>query len=154
MTEECAAAGRRRRDEIFKNGKLRERFAEGYKFARTGVAEGDAASEAFEVLNAAQFLANFAADDGLLDQMGHGVEACLDGRAIDERAKNPGAQEAGAHAGDGDIERGDQSGWDIFAGVIGKNRIEQFEIADGDGIKDQRVVLFVVADAIEVTKGF
>src|SRR5258708_21553100 len=87
--EESAASGRRRRDEIFENGKLREGFAEGYEFAWTGVTEGDAASEAFEVLNAAQFLANFAADDGLLGEVSDGVEACFDGLAIDERAKHP-----------------------------------------------------------------
>ena len=31
--------------------------------------------------------------------------------------------------------------------------IEEFEIADGDGVEDQGVVLFVVADAIEVAEG-
>jgi len=150
--EESAAASRRRRDEVFKNGKLRQGFAEGYKFAWTRVAERDAAGQSLEVLNAAQFLANFAADDRLLDQMGHGVEACLDGRAIDERAKNPEAQEAAPMPVT--VTSSAATKWlDIFAGVVGKNRIEQFEIADRNWVEDQRVVLFVVADAIEVTKG-
>jgi len=38
----------------------------------------DAAGEAFEILNAAEFLADFAADDGLLQEMGYGAEAGFD----------------------------------------------------------------------------
>ena len=48
---------------------MREGLAEGEEFARRSKAEGDAAGEAFEVLNAAKFLADFAADDGLLQKM-------------------------------------------------------------------------------------
>ncbi len=90
----------------------------------------------------------------MLHELRDGVEAGFDGFAVDERAKNPGAQQARAHSGDGDIERGEQRGWAAAAGFFGEDRIDEFEIADGDGIEDQRVVLLVVADAVEVAKGF
>jgi len=44
---------------------------------------------------------------GLLQAGGDGAEAGVDGVEIDERAKHPGAEHTGAHAGDGGIERGD-----------------------------------------------
>ncbi len=38
-------------------------------------------------------------------------------------------------------------------GFFGKNRSDEFEIANGDGIENQRVVLFIIADAVEVAEG-
>ena len=35
-------------------------------------------------------------------------------------------------------------------GFLGENRREQFKVADGNGIEDQRVVLFVVANAVQM----
>ena len=37
---------------------------------------------------------------------------------------------------------------------FGEDGGDEFEIADGDGIEDERVVLFVEADAIEMAEGF
>src|SRR5580765_2273986 len=82
------------------------------------------------------------------------IEARVDGGAINERTKNPGTQKAGAHTGDGDVKSGDERGGSVFAGVVGKNRREEFEVANRDGIEHQRVVLFVVANAIDVAQGF
>src|SRR5262249_22671461 len=107
-----------------------------------------------EVLNGAELFANFAADNGLLDEVGSGLEASFDGSALDERAKNPVAKKTSAHAGDGDVEGGDESGGSVFAGVIGKDVSEEFEVADRDGIEDERIVLLVVADAVEVLESF
>ena len=133
---------------------MRQGAAESDKFARRGETQGDAAGQALEVENAAKLFADFAADDGLLDELGDGVEAGFDGFAVDERAENPGAQQARAHAGDGDVEGGEQRGRSGAAGFFGEDRIDELEIADGDGIEDQRVVLLVVADAVEVAEGF
>jgi class 3 adenylate cyclase len=148
--KELAATDGRRRDEVAQDGKLGQGFAEGHEFAGSGLAEGDAAGEAFEVLNAAELLADFTADYCLLDEVRDGVEASFDGFAIEERAEEPGAEEASAHAGDRDVESGDERGGNILGGVVEKDGSEEFEIADGDGIEDQGVVLFVEADAIEV----
>jgi hypothetical protein len=154
FAEEIAAAGLRWGEEIFQDGELPEGFAEGKEFARGGEAERDAAGEALEVLNAAEFLANLAADNGLLEEMGNGAEAGLDGVEIDERAKHPGAEHAGAHAGDGGVECGDEGGGAGGFRFFGEDGGDEFEIADRDGIEDERVVLFVIADAIEMAEGF
>ena len=135
-------------------GKLRERFAKRDEFARRRKAERDAAGEAFEIEDAAKLFADFAADDGLLDELRDGAEARFDGFAVDQRAQNPGAQQTRAHAGDGDVEGGEQRGRAAAAGFLVEDGIDEFEIADGDGIEDERVVLLVVADAIEVAQGF
>jgi len=144
----------RRRDKILEQGKLPKGFAESEKFARRGEAEGDSAGEAFEVLNAAKFLADFTADDGLLKEVGDSCEASFDGIGIEERAKHPGAEEACAHTGDGGIEGGDERGGAGGFGFFGKDWGEEFEIADGDGIEDEGILLFIETDAIEVLEGF
>jgi len=81
--DEIAAAGGRRSNKILEDGKLREGLAEGKEFARRGEAESDAAGEALEILNAAKLFANFAADDGLFEEMFDGAEAGGDGVWID-----------------------------------------------------------------------
>jgi len=87
----------------------------------------------------------------LCDQLGDSVEASFDGVGIDERAQKPRAQEARAHTGDGDVESSDDGGG-VLAGLFGENWRDEFEIANGDRIEDERVVLLVVADAIEVSE--
>lgn len=86
-TKKRAATGRRRREEIAQDGKLRERFAKSEEFARRSEAERYAAGEALEILNTFEFLADFAPDDGLLDELRDGVEAGFDGFAVNERTK-------------------------------------------------------------------
>src|SRR5258708_32638178 len=86
--------------------------------------------------------------------MGYGAEAGFDDVEIDERAKHPGAEHAGAHAGDGGIESGDQGGGAGGLGFFGEDGRDEFEIAYGDGIEDERVVLLVTADAIRMATGF
>jgi hypothetical protein len=89
-----------------------------------------------------------------LEKVGDGAEAGFDGIEIDEWAKHPGTEHAGAHAGDSGIERGDQCGGAGGLGFLGEDGGDKFEIADGDRIEDERVVLFVKADAIEMAEGF
>ena len=152
--DEVAATGLRRGEEFLQDGELREGFAEGEEFAGSGEAKSDAAGEALEVLDAAQLFADFAADDGLLEEMFDGFEAGGDGVWINERAEHPGTQEARTHAGDGGIESGDERGGAGRLGFLGEDGGEEFEVADGDGIEDEGVVLLVVADAIEMAEGF
>ena len=114
------------------------------------MSKGDAAGEALEILNAAQLFADFAAYDGLLDEVSDGVEARCNGFAVDKRAKDPRAEKASAHAGDGDVESGDERCGSVFGGFVGKDGSKELEIADGDGIEDEGVVLYIEANAIEV----
>src|SRR5258708_22085371 len=86
--------------------------------------------------------------------MGYGAEEGFDGVEVDERAKHPGGEHTGAHAGDGGIESGGQGGGAGGLGFFGENGGDEFEIAYGDGVEDERVVLLVKADAIQMAKGF
>ena len=65
----------RRGDEILQDRKLGQRFAESDQFAGASLAERDAAGEAFEILYATQFFADFASDDSLLHEVGDSVQA-------------------------------------------------------------------------------
>src|SRR5208337_1274318 len=111
-------------------------------------AEGDAAGEALEVLDTAQLFADFAADNSLLEEMFDGFEAGGDGVWINQRAEHPGTKEARAHAGDRGIESGYERGGAGSLGFLGEDGGEEFEVADGDGIEDEGVVLLVVTDAV------
>ncbi len=154
-TKKFAATDGRGRHKILQDRELAERFAQSDEFARSGQAQGDAAGEAFEVEDTAEFLANLSANNCLLNEVSDGGEARVDGVAIDERTKKPGAQEARAHPRHGDVQGGDQRGGSRgAAGFLGKNGREQLEIADGNGIENERVVVLVVADAIQVPEGF
>jgi len=150
VAEKFAAADGRGRDEIFESGKSCEGFAKGDEFAWAGLAESDSAGETFEVLNSAKFFADFAAHHGLLDEVGDGIEAGFNGFAVNEWAKNPGAEKTRAHARNGDVERRKERGGSIFARVIGKDRGEELKIADRDGVEDESFVLLVEADVVEV----
>ena len=108
LTKEFAPAGGRRHYEILQDRELAEGLAQRDEFARSGQTEGDAAGEAFEVEDPAKFFSNFAAHDRLLNQVSYRREARLDGVAVEERAQKPGAQEARAHAGNCNVQCGDQ----------------------------------------------
>src|SRR5258707_10265360 len=98
LTKQFAAARGLRRKKILQHRKLYQRLAQRHEFARSRKTQGDAAGEPLKVEDAFEFLADFAADNGLLNEVRNGVEPGLDSLAIDERAENPGAQEARAHA--------------------------------------------------------
>ena len=119
-----------------------------------GDAERGAAGEALEVLHAAQILANFLAQHGVRFQLGDGVQARFDFVAIDFRTQHPGAQQARAHAGDrgvnGRQQRSRASTVRAARSFVGKQRRDQFQVADGDRVQNQRVLLLVEAQRIEV----
>src|SRR2546427_8727321 len=151
VPQKLAAPGGWRREEILEYRKLCKRLAQCHKFARSGKPQGDPAREPFEVQDAFQFLADFAANNSLLDKMTDRTEAGLDGLTLDERAKNPGTQKPRAHAGYGGVQRGNKScGAASAAGFLGEDGGEQFQIADADRIEHKSVVLLVVADAVEM----
>src|SRR5258706_12883108 len=90
------------------HGKLHQRLAQRHKLPRSRKTQGDPAGEPLEVEDAFEFLADFAAHDGLLHEVSDGIEAGVDGLAGDERAEHPRAQKARAHAGHGGVKRGDK----------------------------------------------
>ncbi len=116
-----------------------------------GKTKSDSAGETLKIKNTLEFLANFAAYNRLLEEVCDSAEASFDGFALDERAEHPGTQQARAHAGDGDVERGDEGYRAARAAVFREDGRKQFEIADGNGVEDESVLLFVVAYAVEMS---
>src|SRR6266403_4991958 len=90
LPKQFAAPGGRRRKKILQHRKLHERFTKRHKFARSRQAQGDAARKPLEVLDAFEFLAKFAADHSLLDEVCNGAEARLDGFSLNQWTQNPG----------------------------------------------------------------
>src|SRR6202171_4122481 len=85
--------------------------------------------------------------------MRNGLQASSDGFAVKQWTKNPGAEQASAHAGDSSIESGDQRGGTAATDFVTKNWRKEFEIADGYRINNKRVLLLVVTEAVQMTKG-
>src|SRR2546429_472294 len=136
VTEEFAAARGRRREEILQHRELYERLAQRHELARSRQTQRDPAGEPLEVEDAFEFLADFAAHDGLLDEVSDGIEAGVDGLAVDERAEDPGAQESRAHAGHGGVKRGNEScGAPFAARVPGGKGGGRAPISGGHGVE-------------------
>src|ERR1700687_3583212 len=83
LTKQFAAARGLRRKKILQHGKLYERLAQRHELTRSRKPQRDPAGEPLEIKNAFEFLADFAAHDGLLDEVSDGIEAGVDGLAVD-----------------------------------------------------------------------
>ncbi len=125
--------------------RLFERAAEGEDFARSGAADRDFGEQALHIEDAGELLAEFGAQDGFALEIGHGIEARFDFGAIERGTQQPLAQQPAAHAGGGLVEDADQGG--AFAREDG---LEQFEIADGDGVEHHGFGAVVERRAVEV----
>src|SRR5438094_9227131 len=97
LTKQFAAACGGRREELLQHRKLRERLPQRNQFARRRKAQGDAAGEPFEIEDALELLANFTANNGLLDEVCDGIKTVLNGLYLNERPEKPGAQLTRAH---------------------------------------------------------
>ena len=138
----------------FERGDFFERAAEGEQVARAGGAEGDLGEQAFEIEDAGELLAQFGAQDGLLAEFADGVEALFDFGAVHGGAQQALAEQTAAHAGEGLIEHAEDGELGLrAAGVGGEEGLEQFQIADGDGVEHHGVGAVVVGGAVEVIEG-
>ncbi len=128
----------------------RECGAEGDELAGTGGLHGDAAEEALEVEDAVHGAAKgfAAADVGGGD--GYGVEARVDGCEGLHGAKQLRAEEALAHGGAAGVEGPEEGGLGAFGG---EERVDEFEVADADGVEFEAVAAFVEAEGVEVVEG-
>ncbi len=76
---------------------------------------------------------------------------CFDLGAIHGGAEQALAEEAAAHAGEGLVEDAEHGGLGMHAaGVGGEERLDQFEVADGDGVEHHGIGAVVVGGAVEV----
>src|SRR5205814_4517722 len=155
LPKQFAAASRRRREKLFQHRKLRERLPQRHQFARRRKAQGDAAGEPFEVQDALELLADLSANDSLLDEVRDGIKTALDGLTLNERPEKPGAQQARAHAGYSGVQRSDKRRRTACSrNFLGEDGGKQLQVAHGNGIEDQSVVLLVIADAVKMLQCF
>ena len=83
------------------------------------------------------------------------IEPGLNCLSFNKRAQDPGTQQACAHARHGGVECGDQrSGAARTTCFFREDRGKQLQITDGNGIEHQCIVLFVIADAVEMAQRF
>ncbi len=127
---------------------LFERAAQRQQIARTGRAERDLGEQAFQIENAGQLFAQFGAQNGLLQQFSHGIEALLDFGAVHGRPQQALTQQAAAHAGQRS-GRARSARWPAVAcrRVGGEDRFDQFQIAHRDGVEDHGIGAIVVRPA-------
>src|SRR6266571_3128250 len=116
VAKKFAATNRGRREKILQHRQLRKRLAKRDQLAGRGKTQCDAAGEPLKVEDSFELFANFAANHDLLYEMRDCIQAGLDGFAADQRAKDPGAQQARAHARNGNVKRGNQRGRAAGAG--------------------------------------
>ena len=79
-------------------------------------------------------------------QGGHGTQALLNLGEVHRWPQNPLTKKTRTHACCGFIESAKQGRGNVFAG----QRFDEFKVANGDAIEDQRIVLLVKADVIEM----
>ena len=153
FVEQCCEGGKAGGGEVGKaaahRGKLGERCGEGENVARIGGFQGDAAQQAFDVEDAVERTAQLFAVDKDGEGGRDGVEALVDFGNIDGRAQHPGAQQALAHGSERVVESAEES---YVVSGAGKEGLDQFEVAYGDGVKDQAVLALVVTDAVDVAE--
>jgi len=68
-------------------------------------------------------------------------------RDIDRGAQHPGAQQALAHRSEGVVEGAEER---YGVSGAGKEGLDQLQVADGDGVKDEAVLALIVTDAVDV----
>ncbi len=84
-------------------------------------------------------------------QFADGVEALFDFRALHGGPQQALAEQAAAHAGQGLIEHAEHGGLRVHAaGIGGEERLDQFEVAHGDGVEHHGIGAIVVGGAVEM----
>ena len=154
VVQVAQARGLLRVEAALERGDLFQGPAQREQVARAGRAEGHLGEQAFQIENAGELLAQFGAQDGLLAQFAHRVEALLDLRAVHRRAQQALAQQAAAHAGQGLIEHAEYGQLGLRrAGIGSEDGLEQFEIAHRDGVEHHRIGAVVIGGAVEMVQG-
>ncbi len=126
---------------------------QGQDVARVGGFERDPAEQALQVQDAIQRPAQFFARDGCFYLSLDGIETGVDFRDVDRRAQQPGAQQAFAHGRNRGVDRAEQRDARIGAGSrTEEERLDQLQVAHGDGIEHQAGLTLVESDAVDVAE--
>ena len=143
-----ALAEGRQRIGALQRGDLCQRAAERQQLARPRRAQRHLCQQALDIEDALEQLADFSARDGLAEHLAHRVEAGLDFGAVERGAEQALAQEAAAHAGRGLVEHAKQRG--AFAG---EDRLDQLEVAHGDGVEHHVGGAVIEGRPVQVVEG-
>ena len=130
---------------LHQNRRLLERASERQHLARAGTADGDLGQEALHVQDASELLAQFRAQDGFTLEIGHGIEARFDLRAIERGRRSRWRRRRAAHAGRGLVEDADEG-----CAFAREHRLDQFEVTDGDGVEHHGFGAIVEGRTVEV----
>ena len=139
-------------ERALERGDFIERAAERQQIAGAGGTQRHLGQQALEIENAFELLAKLRAQDGLLEQLAHRLEALLDFGAVHGGPQQALAEKPAAHAGRGPVEDGKQCGLGLAAGVGGEQRLHQFQIANGDGVEHHGIGAVVVSGPVEVVE--
>ena len=134
----------------FQRGDLFERAAQRQHVARVGGPHGDFGQQPLDIQDAAQLFAQFGAQYGLLEQLADRIQPAVDFGAVERWAEQTLAQQAAAHAGPGLIQDVQQSG---VVALAGEQRLDQFEVAHGDGVEQHACGAVVIGGTVEVFEG-
>jgi hypothetical protein len=103
--------------------------------SRGPAAQRDFGQQPLDIQNAGQLLAQFGAQDGLLQQFAHGVQARFDFRAVERRPQQALPQQTPAHAGRASDRARQQRAACCCAPASGEERLDQLQIAHRDGVE-------------------
>src|ERR1700694_6278164 len=123
--------------------------AQGQQIAGILSVQGHPAQQALDILYAFQRMAQLLPGDELFDSGFHRVQALVYLRDMNGRPQQPRAQQPLAHGSEGRVQSAEES--DLVAG-IGKQRLSQLQVADGDRIQNQALLAVIKADAVNMLK--
>jgi hypothetical protein len=83
-------------------------------------------------------------------QFFHGIQARFDLGNVDRRREQAAAKEPTAHASAGAVEDVEERG---FFGFSGEQWLDEFQIADGSGIENERVSSIVKGRPLQMVEG-
>ena len=118
-----------------------------HQLARPGGIERDAAQQAFEVEQAAQRAAQALTPRQVGGGLRHCVQPLLNLRQMAGRAKQGRPQQPPAHGRGAGVQRVEERG---LRGFAGKQGLDQFQIANRDGIQQQALAALVKAEGVNV----
>ena len=137
----------------FQRGEFFQRAAQSEHVARAGRAQGDFGQQAFQIEDAGEVLAQLRAQDGLLAQFAHRVQALFDFGAVHGGPQQALAEQTAAHTGEGLIQHAEHGELRLRAtGVGGEDGLEQFQIAHGDGVQHHGIGAVVIGGAVEMVQ--
>ena len=134
---------------------LRQRRAQRQHVPRIRRAQRHLCQQPFHIENAAELFAQFGAQDGLLQELPHGVETQLDLRAVHRGPQQPLAQQPAAHAGERGIEHRQHRGPLRAANrsrVRREDRLQQFQVAHRDRVQHHAIGAVVIGRAVQVVE--